>query len=718
MKQELKEIEDKILEKLSSSEGSPVDDVDLIDTLERSKVKSEEIKTKVASAEATEKEIDDTRSQYIPVARRTQILFFCVTDLSNVDPMYQYSLEWFIGIFKNGIAKAEPSEDVVERIGHINEFFTFSLYSNVCRSLFEKHKLLFSFLLCARILMDDNRINMDEWRYLLAGGTTSPEKIPNPASEWLSERAWFEFLNLTVLPTFAAFATDFPNHTDAFRAVFDSPDPHREPLPGKWNEDLDTFQKMLVLRCLRVDKITNAMQDFVAHHLGQRFIEPQTADLSAVFGDSSPTIPLIFVLSTGTDPAASLYKFADEMNFTRKLNAISLGQGQGPRAEELMQQAMDRGKWVFFQNCHLSPSWMPALERLIENIDKEKVHKDFRLWLTSMPSPKFPVPILQNSSKMTIEPPKGIKANLLRSYTGFSVEFLETCSKAEQFKGLLLSLCLFHGITLERRKFGALGFNIPYEFTEGDLAICISQLKMFLNEYSDIPYKVLTYTAGHINYGGRVTDDWDRRCLMNILHDFYDPTVLKDDHAFSPSGIYHQFPGNTEHQVYVEYIKNLPINDTPEIFGLHENANITFAQNETFSLLDGLLTMQPKTGSGKGRSREEVVSETANSILERVSDPLNLSAVMKRYPVLYEESMNTVLIQEVIRYNRLLTTVKRTLRDMLKALKGLVVMSAELEKMFNSLYNNAVPDLWAGKVGTVVARCTCIHPVLYASRVK
>ncbi|XP_065194434.1 dynein axonemal heavy chain 1-like [Sycon ciliatum] len=697
MKQELKEIEDKILEKLSSSEGSPVDDVDLIDTLERSKVKSEEIKTKVASAEATEKEIDDTRSQYIPVARRTQILFFCVTDLSNVDPMYQYSLEWFIGIFKNGIAKAEPSEDVVERIGHINEFFTFSLYSNVCRSLFEKHKLLFSFLLCARILMDDNRINMDEWRYLLAGGTTSPEKIPNPASEWLSERAWFEFLNLTVLPTFAAFATDFPNHTGAFRAVFDSPDPHREPLPGKWNEDLDTFQKMLVLRCLRVDKITNAMQDFVAHHLGQRFIEPQTADLSAVFGDSSPTIPLIFVLSTGTDPAASLYKFADEMNFTRKLNAISLGQGQGPRAEELMQQAMDRGKWVFFQNCHLSPSWMPALERLIENIDKEKVHKDFRLWLTSMPSPKFPVPILQNSSKMTIEPPKGIKANLLRSYTGFSVEFLETCSKAEQFKGLLLSLCLFHGITLERRKFGALGFNIPYEFTEGDLAICISQLKMFLNEYSDIPYKVLTYTAGHINYGGRVTDDWDRRCLMNILHDFYDPTVLKDDHAFSPSGIYHQFPGNTEHQVYVEYIKNLPINDTPEIFGLHENANITFAQNETFSLLDGLLTMQPKTGSGKGRSREEVVSETANSILERVSDPLNLSAVMKRYPVLYEESMNTVLIQEVIRYNRLLTTVKRTLRDMLKALKGLVVMSAELEKMFNSLYNNAVPDLWAGK---------------------
>lgn len=64
------------------------------------------------------------------------------------------------------------------------------------------------------------------------------------------------------------------------------------------------------------------------------------------------------------------------------------------------------------------------------------------------------------------------------------------CFQHDEFKFLLLSLCLFHGVTLERRKFGALGFNIPYEFTEGDLSICISQLKMFLNEYSEIPLKV------------------------------------------------------------------------------------------------------------------------------------------------------------------------------------------------------------------------------------
>ncbi|XP_050390512.1 dynein axonemal heavy chain 1 [Patella vulgata] len=721
MKQELKEIEDRILQRLSSSEGSPVDDIDLIQTLAASKIKSQEIQAKVITAEKTEKDIDQTRSQYIPVAVNTQILFFCVADMANIDPMYQYSLEWFINIYLNGIANAERADNITLRIENINKFFTFSLYSNVCRSLFEKHKLLFAFLLSSRIRMHKGLIDMNEWRYLIAGGTSKPKELDNPFPDWITDRSWNDFLTLAALPKFENFAADFKNHMEGFKKIFDSAEPHREDLPGSWNTELDDFQKIIVLKCLRPDKITNAMQDYVAKNLGQRFIEPQTADLHLVYKDSSPTTPLIFVLSQGTDPAADLYKFAEEMRFAKKLNAISLGQGQGPRAEALMRSAMERGKWVFFQNCHLSPSWMPSLERLIEQIDLDKVHRDFRLWLTSMPSDKFPVYILQNGSKMTVEPPKGIKANLLKSYSGFNDDFLNSCGERTPiFKHLLLSLCLFHGVSLERRKFGALGFNIPYEFTDGDLRICVSQLKMFLSEYEDIAYKVLIYTAGHINYGGRVTDDWDRRCLMSILQDFYVPDVLSEEHVYSPSGIYRQISPSMDHNGYIAYIKSLPINDTPEIFGLHENANITFAQNETVFNLTGLLQLQPKTAAGGGKSREEVMEDAAKAILEQVPQPIDIAIVMKKYPVLYEQSMNTVLTQEVIRYNRLLKTIHQSLHDLLKALKGLVVMSQELEKMANSLFNNVVPDMWSGKaypslkplaswVVDLVARMKFIH---------
>uniref|UniRef100_T1J5R4 Dynein heavy chain ATP-binding dynein motor region domain-containing protein n=1 Tax=Strigamia maritima TaxID=126957 RepID=T1J5R4_STRMM len=109
MKQDLKNLEDQLLFRLSSSEGNPVDDVEFIELLEASKKKSAEIKKKVAAAEITEKIIDETRSQYIPVAVRAQILFFCMSGLAVIDPMYQYSLEWFQALYTTCIRDSEKS---------------------------------------------------------------------------------------------------------------------------------------------------------------------------------------------------------------------------------------------------------------------------------------------------------------------------------------------------------------------------------------------------------------------------------------------------------------------------------------------------------------------------------------------------------------------------------------------------------------------------------
>ena len=258
MKADLKEIEDKILKLLNECKGSPVDDEELIGTLDASKIKSQEIQNKVKIAEETERDIDETRSKYVPVAVRSQLLFFCTTDLQRVDPMYQYSLEWFRDIFLKTIEKADQSDDVAVRIHNINDHFTFSLYSNVCRSLFERHKLLFSFLVCTRILMNQNKIDMLEWRFFLSGGTVVPEATPNPASHWLSERAWQEILTLPALPKFASFAKTFVKHIDEWKRMFDSSEPHREKFPEPWNSDCDGFQKLLILRCLRFDKVIHS----------------------------------------------------------------------------------------------------------------------------------------------------------------------------------------------------------------------------------------------------------------------------------------------------------------------------------------------------------------------------------------------------------------------------------------------------------------------------
>lgn len=91
-----------------------------------------------------------------------------------------------------------------------------------------------------------------------------------------------------------------------------------------------------------------------------------------------------------------------------------------------------------------------------------QVHRDFRLWLTAMPTPAFPVAVLQNGIKMTLEPPKGLKSNLIRQFSRLDDAYLSTCDKPDAWRKLLFGMCLFHAVVQDRRKFGALGWNIRF----------------------------------------------------------------------------------------------------------------------------------------------------------------------------------------------------------------------------------------------------------------
>merc|ERR1719217_572596 len=133
-----------------------------------------------------------------------------------------------------------------------------------------------------------------------------------------------------------------------------------------------------------------------------------------------------------------------------------------------------------------------------------------------------------------------------------------------------MGLFFFHALIQERCIYGPLGWNIPYQFSEQDRAISVDQLKIFLESNETIPYPALRYTASECNYGGRVTDTHDRRCIATIIQDFYCPEILKDSYRYSESGTYYS-PANGSLQTYVDYIKQLPINQAPEAFGLHSN---------------------------------------------------------------------------------------------------------------------------------------------------
>ncbi|OCT61613.1 dynein heavy chain 3, axonemal [Xenopus laevis] len=699
-KKQLKEIEDKILEVLSSSQGNILEDETAIKVLSSSKLLSEEISEKQQIASATEKEIDSTRMGYKPVAVHSSIIFFCISDLANIEPMYQYSLTWFINLYVHSLAHSKKSENLHERIENIIGHFTISTYNNVCRSLFEKDKLLFSLLLTIGIMKGEGKVNDDVWRFLLTGGIALDNPYPNPASMWLSDKSWAEIVRASNLEPLRGFMNHVTDNISEWKTIYDSLNPQDEALPDKW-KDLNGINRLVVLRCLRPDKMVPAVQEFISENMGKKFIEPPTFDLAGSYNDSNCCAPLIFVLSPGADPMAGLLKFADDLGMGgENIQTISLGQGQGPIAETMIHAAIKKGSWVVLQNCHLATSWMPALEKICEEtIVPENTNEKFRLWLTSYPSDKFPVSILQNGIKMTNEPPKGLRANLLRSYLNDPVSdptFFNCCQKPQIWQKLLFGLCFFHALVQERRNFGPLGWNIPYEFNESDLRISMRQLQMFLNEYEEVPFEALTYLTGECNYGGRVTDDKDRRLLLCLLSIVYNKDIQLDKYRLSTGDTYY-IPSYGTYQSCVDYIRSLPLITHPDVFGLHENADITKDNQETNQLFSGVLLTLPRQTSGSGRSPQEIVEDLAKDILNKLPRDFNLDKVMEKYPVVYEESMNTVLRQELIRFNRLTAVLRSSLINLGKAIKGQVLMSAELENVFNSMLVGKVPSMWAAK---------------------
>jgi dynein heavy chain, axonemal len=156
-------------------------------------------------------------------------------------------------------------------------------------------------------------------------------------------------------------------------------------------------------------------------------------------------------------------------------------------------------------------------------------------------------------------------------------EKYEAHSQPERWRCLFMSLCFFHAVVRERRRFGPLGWTKMYDFNDSDFRISMRQLYSMVEEFEQVPFAALQYLTGDCNYGGRVTDDRDRIALAAILKDFYiHKCYSQEDYLFAgeSQARYRVFHAETLKE-YLDFIRDLPDEESPELMGLHENANIT-----------------------------------------------------------------------------------------------------------------------------------------------
>ena len=718
----LKELEDTLLYELANSTGNILDNTDLIETLEKTKTKAVEISEKLEEAKGTAVEIDVTCAAYRPVAKRGSILFFVMSSLSELNNMYELSLALYMVVFLQSLQRAEADSMVENRIENILVQQTTDCYNYCCRGIFETHKLMFSLQMTLRIQAGDGTLNTNQLDFFLKGNLSLERCKDAPPTadgvDFISDAGWHDMQRLiTVSENFANLIPDIRASVGAWKAWYDLEAPESVAMPQGYSERLTPLERMLILRCFRVDRIYVAITKFVMIEMGPQYVSPPVMDFMNIYKDSTPLVPIIFVLSPGADPATDIFKLATKLGMGGpKMKYMALGQGQGPVAQSMLEMGSSRGQWVLLQNCHLLPKWLKTLEKILERIKDPA--EDFRLWMTTAPTEAFPIGILQRSIKIVTEPPNGLRLNMLSSYSKVTDEVLTSCPHPA-FKPCVFVLAFFHAVVQERRKYGKVGWNVNYDFNDSDFSVSLRLVESYLTKAEvendpSIPWDTLRYLVGEVMYGGRVTDDFDRKVvatymeeyLGDFLFDTFQPFHFFQDEASAkgdPKGVDYCIPPLGGRDKYIAGIETMPGIDsqTPEVFGLHPNAEIDYLTNASKKTWSDLISLQPRQAGGAGGvTREDYIAGIATDIQNKMPPLFDLNKLRKELELDGFSPVFVVLVQELERWEKLNLIMSKSLSQLKKALVGEIAMSNDLDAVASSLFNGQLPMMWRNKTTT------------------
>jgi dynein heavy chain, axonemal len=715
-------LDQQLLEKLSGGSGNLLEEEGLIEMLADTKAKAAEVSEKLERAEETKQSIAEQREQYRPVAIRGSVLYFCVVEMSLVNVMYQTSLDQFVQLFHQAITAAPKHKLTNKRVESIIEEMTYIVYRYINKGLYERHKLLFVLIVTLKILVRDGKLEQSEVGMFLRGGAAlDVNSVKRRPKWWKDEETWLNTIELSQSQSFFKTLPEAIERSDtAWRSWLDSNEPENTPIPDfegpiSDNTDVGPWLRLSLIRSLRKDRTLLAVRQFIktVPFMGFRYVEPVTDTIDDIFATVDAKTPVLFLLSIGADPTESIQLLCKRMK--NHVSCISMGEGQEPRAKNDMRAAAVGGSWVLLQNCELGLGLMDEMEDLLKGM-AETVHPDFRLFITALPHEDFPLGLLQMSTKVTNDPPTGLQAGLNRSYTVIvsqdRLERIDAPSQAPLWRRLLYSMCFLHSIVQERRKFGPLGWCIPYEYNSGDLQACIMFLERHL--YAGvISWPTVQYMVAEVQYGGKITDDLDRRLFSTYAKKWVSRDTVDDGFSFNPSSPINPIPRGFNYQVfdameidaYRKFTASLPDVDSPELFGLHPNADLTFRAKEATELLQTLGETQPRGGGGgdagaagaKTKSLDEIVMELANELAMQVpedySEDTYLEQIRKKLGGM-RKPMNVFLYQEVQRFQAVIERVRGMLKQMVLAIKGDVVMTRELQDAMVDLHEARVPKPW------------------------
>lgn len=239
------------------------------------------------------------------------------------------------------------------------------------------------------------------------------------------------------------------------------------------------------------------------------------------------------------------------------------------------------------------------------------------------------------------------------------------------------------------------------DFNESDFRVSTTIIRTYLNKALNskdgkIPWTTLRYLIGETIYGGRVTDDYDRRILMCYLEEYLGDFIFdsfQPFYFFSNSHIQYKVPMAGSKDDYLSYIDGLPLTNAPDVFGLHPDAEVGYLTNAVKDMWSQLVSLQPRTSEGAGGiSREDFIASIASDVQAKLPILFDIPRISKNIGV--PSPTQVVLLQELERWNMLVDRMVTSLKELRKALKGEIGMSAKLDELANALFNGVLPASW------------------------
>ncbi|CAM9220931.1 unnamed protein product [Bubo scandiacus] len=587
-KTELRQLEDDMLLSLSATQGSFLDDSELVDKLKSTNSTAAEVQHKIAEAKENEAQINVTREHYSPTTIRASILYFVSNSLGSIKPIYQFSLKAFNAVLHKAIKQAEKSGDIQGRISNLTEGDTYSTFLFTSQELFEKDKLIFLAQKAFQILLRSKEIELLELDFLLQFRVEHTYKSPVgflTTQSWKGTSSVFMalacFQAMAVMDVFRGLDKDIERSAKRWKKWVDSECPEKENLPQEWTNK-SSLQKLIILRVLRPDRMIYVLRNFVEENLDSRYVESTRMDFTKSYEESSPATPVFFILSPGVEPLEDI-ETLDKTHLLLVQGSLNCPPIKERKIE--LKSEMDHNNdvsrikkmyfltitilAVFQQNIHLVAKWLGTLEKLLEQYSEES-HPDFHVFISAEPAPTpeehiIPQEILEYSIKITSEPPTGMLDNLYAA----------------------------------------------------------------LYSFHQVPWENLHYPFGEIMYSGHNTDAWDCRVCCIYLQEFISPPVLEGELTVAPGFL---APPNLDYAGYHKYIDEMLPSERPLLYGLQPNAEMGYLTTSD-NLFKTLLEMQPMNSFGgerQGQSAEEKVKNVLDDTLEMLPKEFNMAEIMQK----------------------------------------------------------------------------------------